>query len=133
MRQSASLVQAADGAADEALAAGALASTGAGALEVTAGITVAVTPGDAGGADAPVGPADAPVGPGGPGGPGAEEDPWHAASTSTKLAKACGCECVRMRIIETKSCGAEGDRTPDLIHAMDALSQLSYGPKRIPG
>ena len=26
--------------------------------------------------------------------------------------------------------GAEGDRTPDLIHAMDALSQLSYGPER---
>ena len=27
--------------------------------------------------------------------------------------------------------GAEGDRTPDLIHAMDALSQLSYGPERV--
>jgi hypothetical protein len=25
--------------------------------------------------------------------------------------------------------GAEGDRTPDLMHAMDALSQLSYGPE----
>ena len=25
-------------------------------------------------------------------------------------------------------CGDEGDRTPDLIHAMDALSQLSYVP-----
>jgi hypothetical protein len=28
--------------------------------------------------------------------------------------------------------GAEGDRTPDLIHAMDALSQLSYGPWTFP-
>lgn len=25
--------------------------------------------------------------------------------------------------------GAKGDRTPDLIAASDALSQLSYGPK----
>ena len=24
--------------------------------------------------------------------------------------------------------GAEGNRTPDLLHAMQALSQLSYGP-----
>ncbi len=30
-------------------------------------------------------------------------------------------------------CGAEGDRTPDLIHAMDALSQLSYGPEKSSG
>ncbi len=29
------------------------------------------------------------------------------------------------------ACGAEGDRTPDLIHAMDALSQLSYGPENV--
>jgi hypothetical protein len=29
--------------------------------------------------------------------------------------------------------GAEGDRTPDLIHAMDALSQLSYGPEKVQG
>ena len=27
--------------------------------------------------------------------------------------------------------GAEGDRTPDLMTASHALSQLSYGPKRI--
>ncbi len=26
-------------------------------------------------------------------------------------------------------CGAKGDRTPDLLHAMQALSQLSYSPK----
>ena len=26
--------------------------------------------------------------------------------------------------------GAKGDRTPDLLHAMQALSQLSYGPTR---
>ncbi len=25
--------------------------------------------------------------------------------------------------------GAEGDRTPDLLHAMQALSQLSYSPR----
>ena len=38
----------------------------------------------------------------------------------------------RRTATETKEllCGAEGDRTPDLIHAMDALSQLSYGPGR---
>ena len=38
----------------------------------------------------------------------------------------------RMAATKTKEllCGAEGDRTPDLIHAMDALSQLSYGPGR---
>ncbi len=28
------------------------------------------------------------------------------------------------------NCGAEGDRTPDLFHAMEALSQLSYSPVR---
>jgi hypothetical protein len=28
-----------------------------------------------------------------------------------------------------KLCGAEGDRTPDLMHAMHALSQLSYSPE----
>jgi hypothetical protein len=27
--------------------------------------------------------------------------------------------------------GAEGDRTPDLMHAMHALSQLSYSPTKI--
>ena len=26
-------------------------------------------------------------------------------------------------------CGAEGDRTPDLVNAIHALSQLSYSPK----
>ena len=26
--------------------------------------------------------------------------------------------------------GAEGDRTPDLVIANDALSQLSYGPEK---
>ncbi len=30
--------------------------------------------------------------------------------------------------IENLRSGVEGDRTPDLIHAMDALSQLSYDP-----
>ena len=29
-----------------------------------------------------------------------------------------------------KSGGARRDRTADLLHAMQALSQLSYGPKR---
>jgi hypothetical protein len=28
--------------------------------------------------------------------------------------------------------GAEGDRTPDLLNAIQALSQLSYGPARVP-
>ena len=30
--------------------------------------------------------------------------------------------------IEKKNGGAEGDRTLDLLHAMQALSQLSYSP-----
>jgi hypothetical protein len=29
--------------------------------------------------------------------------------------------------------GAEGDRTPDLLIANEALSQLSYGPRRATG
>jgi hypothetical protein len=29
--------------------------------------------------------------------------------------------------------GAEGNRTPDLLNAIQALSQLSYGPSGIPG
>jgi hypothetical protein len=29
-----------------------------------------------------------------------------------------------------KDGGAEGDRTPDLLHAMQALFQLSYSPMR---
>jgi hypothetical protein len=31
-----------------------------------------------------------------------------------------------------KAGGAEGNRTPDLVIANDALSQLSYGPFRVP-
>jgi hypothetical protein len=37
----------------------------------------------------------------------------------------------RDRTRRFESGGAEGDRTPDLIHAMDALSQLSYGPETL--
>jgi hypothetical protein len=29
--------------------------------------------------------------------------------------------------------GAERDRTVDLLNAIQALSQLSYGPRRLPG
>lgn len=29
--------------------------------------------------------------------------------------------------------GAKGDRTPDLLHAMQALSHLSYGPVHLAG
>ena len=35
---------------------------------------------------------------------------------------------VSPKFYETKFGGAEGDRTPDLMHAMHALSQLSYSP-----
>jgi hypothetical protein len=31
-------------------------------------------------------------------------------------------------LIEFLAGGAEGDRTPDLVNAIHALSQLSYGP-----
>ena len=30
-------------------------------------------------------------------------------------------------------CGADGDRTRDLMHAMHALSQLSYSPNFVDG
>ena len=33
---------------------------------------------------------------------------------------------------QSKGGGAEGDRTPDLVIANDALSHLSYGPTRLP-
>ena len=33
---------------------------------------------------------------------------------------------------KAKTGGAEGDRTPDLVIANDALSQLSYGPVPVP-
>ena len=32
------------------------------------------------------------------------------------------------RLPMDRSCGAEGDRTPDLVNAIHALSQLSYSP-----
>lgn len=57
------------------------------------------------------------------------------ASTSERNAKVGLILLLRPRASPEKpekgpeSCGAEGDRTPDLIHAMDALSQLSYGPE----
>ena len=39
-------------------------------------------------------------------------------------------EIVRVRTlrVESEIGGAEGDRTPDLMNAIHALSQLSYGP-----
>lgn len=33
-----------------------------------------------------------------------------------------------MKLLILRYSGIEGSRTPDLIHAMDALSQLSYDP-----
>ena len=33
-----------------------------------------------------------------------------------------------IKFLKAPSGGAEGDRTPDLVIANDALSQLSYGP-----
>ena len=41
---------------------------------------------------------------------------------------------VRLRgreYVDVKIGGAEGDRTPDLMTASHALSQLSYGPNRM--
>jgi hypothetical protein len=34
-------------------------------------------------------------------------------------------------LIEFLAGGAEGDRTPDLVNAIHALSQLSYGPRSV--
>ena len=47
---------------------------------------------------------------------------------------ACGSQPYRVKLFPVLYCrkigGAEGDRTPDLMTASHALSQLSYGPKR---
>ena len=40
-----------------------------------------------------------------------------------------GCACAKQK----DTGGAEGDRTPDLVIANDALSQLSYGPVPVSG
>src|SRR5262245_52968157 len=37
----------------------------------------------------------------------------------------------RMLLITSSTGGAEGDRTPDLVIANDALSHLSYGPRSV--
>ncbi len=43
-----------------------------------------------------------------------------------------GNPAVFKRLIQWKGFGgAKGSRTPDLLHAMQALSQLSYGPIRV--
>jgi hypothetical protein len=39
-----------------------------------------------------------------------------------------GTQAENRSYIEIKSGGARRDRTADLLHAMQALSQLSYGP-----
>ena len=44
---------------------------------------------------------------------------------------ACGIKITRQIFHENFPGGAEGDRTPDLVIANDALSHLSYGP--VPG
>ena len=36
--------------------------------------------------------------------------------------------CFNINVLNTAVGGAEGDRTPDLVIANDALSQLSYSP-----
>jgi hypothetical protein len=36
-----------------------------------------------------------------------------------------------MQVVATKQNGAEGGRTPDLLNAIQAFSQLNYGPKPI--
>ena len=52
-----------------------------------------------------------------------------SAAVAPRIIVPSGNEAARFRrLIEL--CGAEGDRTPDLLHAMQALSQLSYGPGR---
>jgi hypothetical protein len=52
------------------------------------------------------------------------EDGPDPASVGATFGSEQSLSRIRSRIF----CGAEGDRTPDLIHAMDALSQLSYSP-----
>ena len=37
-------------------------------------------------------------------------------------------ECLRTGSMDPANNGAEGNRTPDLLNAIQALSQLSYGP-----
>ena len=58
---------------------------------------------------------------------GAAGGELHAVDTPVASAAA---RMTKARSVIFSRSGAEGDRTPDLIHAMDALSQLSYGPLR---
>src|SRR5690606_7536819 len=53
------------------------------------------------------------------------QDPESCASTNSAT-RALGREA-----FEAARHGAEGNRTPDLLNAIQALSQLSYGPSRI--
>jgi hypothetical protein len=47
---------------------------------------------------------------------------WHATELSTMSRDIC------LRCLETQQSGARGTRTPDLLGAIQALSQLSYSP-----
>ena len=47
---------------------------------------------------------------------------------STGSAESCRLQAIMGQLSAYPPGGAEGDRTPDLVIANDALSQLSYGP-----
>ena len=61
--------------------------------------------------------------------------PFAARYADASAARALGSTIPRMRwrcefcgMVEAGNGGAKRDRTADLLHAMQALSQLSYGP-----
>ena len=56
--------------------------------------------------------------------PGASPPSWHAKA---RLALR------KYFIHQYVTCGARGSRTPDLLNAIQALSQLSYGPRQVSG
>jgi hypothetical protein len=55
-----------------------------------------------------------------------KKSPSPAIATATETARSAGRFCLGVQDLEDG--GARRNRTADLLHAMQALSQLSYGP-----
>ena len=56
------------------------------------------------------------------------EVPLRGPARRRRVARAKKKACRAEALFSAKAGGAEGDRTPDLVIANDALSQLSYDP-----
>ncbi len=68
----------------------------------------------------------------------ADARPWNQPQSNLYPRRRAPCAPMRLRVCASSSYGGEGDRTPDLVNAIHALSQLSYAPvilgpaKRLP-